>query len=415
MPLRGSSIGIWHAEMATRLAREFDVVVYGPRSEIDAPASERFGGAEFVFFPTRRDDRVARLAGWARRIPGLGGSPRRPFFASRFCLRDFARRVSEEVRRRGCDLVYVANFSQLVSAVRARVDRVRAGLHMHCEWLTQLDSRIVVPRLRQSDLIGGCSRYVSEGVARRFPEVAPRCFALHNGVDVRLFRPAPRGEGRLGHGELRLLFVGRLSPEKGVHDLLTALPRIAERAANVRLTVIGGKRPAPFEYVVALADDPLVRDLARFYEGGPAAYEEHLRRSIPPSLADRVVFRDDVPQADLVEAYRDADVFVFPSAWNEPFGMPVAEAMACGVPVVATRGGGIPEFVEHGRSGLLVERGNPLALAEAVVTLLDQPEHRRVLGRAGRDRIERELTWDHVAGRLGEKIEEALNRPAGRA
>jgi len=408
-PARNSSLSIWHLEIAKRLAREFDVVVYSPGGGGGGIEAERFGGVDFIAVPTRSDDRLARWLGRVRRLPGLSPSPRRPLFASRIFQRGFARRVADDVRRREGQLVTVANFSQFVGAVKARNPGIRAGLHMHCEWLTQLDPRIVEPRLRDCDLIGGCSRFISGGVARKFPEVADRCFALPNGVDLEAFRPGP--EGAEAGRDPQVLFVGRLSPEKGVHDLLSAFPRVAERVPGVRLTLVGGRVPAPFEYVVPLSDDPLVRDLAKYYAGGRDAYEAHLRRSIPATLVDRVEFRDEVPQGELPEMYRASDVFVFPSAWNEPFGMPVAEAMACGVPVVATRGGGIPEFVDHGTSGLLVERANPQALGEAIATLLEDPEKRARLGRAGRERVARELNWDEVADRLGAKLEESLARP----
>jgi glycosyltransferase involved in cell wall biosynthesis len=78
---------------------------------------------------------------------------------------------------------------------------------------------------------------------------------------------------------------------------------------------------------------------------------------------DRIVFHGGVVQTDTIKLYRGAHLLVFPSTWNEPFGMPTAEAMACGLPVVSTYSGGIPEIVEHGRTGILVARGEVGELA----------------------------------------------------
>jgi glycosyltransferase involved in cell wall biosynthesis len=89
-------------------------------------------------------------------------------------------------------------------------------------------------------------------------------------------------------------------------------------------------------------------------------------------------------------------VSVIPSL-EEGFGIPAAEAMGCEVPVVASDAGGLPEVVENGVTGLVVPRGDPGALAKAIATLLQDPERRRVMGRAGRQRALRLFDWDRSA------------------
>jgi len=96
------------------------------------------------------------------------------------------------------------------------------------------------------------------------------------------------------------------------------------------------------------------------------------------------------------DRYRDADICVVPSIWDEPFGMVALEAMATGRPVIVSDTGGLRDTIEHGVSGLRFERGNPRALADALRTLLDDAALRRALGKAARTRIEREFTWDIV-------------------
>jgi glycosyltransferase involved in cell wall biosynthesis len=91
---------------------------------------------------------------------------------------------------------------------------------------------------------------------------------------------------------------------------------------------------------------------------------------------------------------------VFPSLWQEPFGIPLLEAMACEIAVVATRGGAFPEIVEDGRSGLLVPRDDPRALAAALGRLLDDEPERRALAGEGRRRVVRAFSWEHVVERL---------------
>jgi glycosyltransferase involved in cell wall biosynthesis len=100
---------------------------------------------------------------------------------------------------------------------------------------------------------------------------------------------------------------------------------------------------------------------------------------------------------ELPAEYEDADVFVFPSVWDEPFGIPVAEAMAAGLPVVASRVGGIPEIVADGETGMLVEPDDASALAAALEQLVNDAELRARLGEAGRLRAAERFSWDRAA------------------
>ena len=100
---------------------------------------------------------------------------------------------------------------------------------------------------------------------------------------------------------------------------------------------------------------------------------------------------------DLIEFYRSAHVFVFPSVWDEPFGMPIIEAMACGIPVIATHGGGIPEIIEDGKTGFLVERGDTDGLADAILRLLRDKHLMQSVGEAGRQRATEQFSWDRIS------------------
>jgi glycosyltransferase involved in cell wall biosynthesis len=113
-----------------------------------------------------------------------------------------------------------------------------------------------------------------------------------------------------------------------------------------------------------------------------------------------VSFTGSVPHRQLISFYKDADVFVFPSVWNEPFGMPIVEAMAAGVPVVSTRGGGIPEIVVDGKTGLLVERGDASALAEAILRLLSNENLREAIIRDAHERAVELLSWEKIVENL---------------
>ena len=103
---------------------------------------------------------------------------------------------------------------------------------------------------------------------------------------------------------------------------------------------------------------------------------------------------------------------MFPSVWNEPSGLPTFEAQACGTPVVSTYSGGIPEYVSHGKTGILVARGEARELAMAINRVLDNPALARAMGEAGRQRAVERFSWDVVSRRFVDLLECVLPTPS---
>ncbi|MGE0622636.1 MAG: glycosyltransferase family 4 protein [Pseudomonadales bacterium] len=306
--------------------------------------------------------------------------------------------MADAVHKGAYDIVQVHNFAQLVPFILDKCPSVKVHLHMHCEWLSQLNTGLVEQGVAASTWLSGCSQFIADGIAHRFPNRSEDIFALLNGVDTNLFHPCAE-EDHKSVDPVELLFVGRVSPEKGVHVLLHAFNKVVEIEANVRLKIIGARIGAPYDYIARLDSDKKVHELDRYFRDD-RLYQSTLDQ-IPSQLArERIEFIPSVPQAELLNAYQSADVFIFPSVWQEPFGMPLIEAMACGKPVVTTNSGGIPEFVKAGINGLLVERGNAEELADAILSLISDPDTRRRMGIAGREFVERELDWSAVARRL---------------
>lgn len=212
-----------------------------------------------------------------------------------------------------------------------------------------------------------------------------------NGVDPAFLEP--RGEEQLSAVAARyglprdrplLLFVGHVRQKKGVDVLVEALPQVGGgwHAAIV------GPRSAP--------------ELAEKLE----------RRTRESGLAGSVTFTDAVPFDDLQTLYELADVFVFPSR-SETFPLCVLEAMAKAKPVVATRVAGIPYQVTE-ETGVLVEPDDVAGLARAIRALLDAPDRRAEMGRAGKARLLREFTWERAAELAIEGYREAVARHGAR-
>jgi spore coat protein SA len=395
-----TSIAILTYQMARRLARSGEVIVYARRGPSQQKVQCDGEGIHYRRISVTAEDKLIKPARLLDRLLGFL-YPKRPFFSSGLYYLGYALQVAIDLRAQQPDIVHIHNFSQFVPVIRVFNPSAKIVLHMHCEWLTQLAPAMIARRLRQTDWVVGCSEYITGKVRDRFPQFASRCQTISNGVDVNHFIDE-NGHGMSKQtGIKRLLFVGRLSPEKGVHVLLEALQKVVGRYPQVQLDIVGPLGNAPFEFLVRVSDDEQVSQLASFYSGllRRGDYLSDLQRYVPSNLASRVRFVGSVPNSHVVDYYREADILVNPS-FSEAFGMSLVEAMACQVPVVATRVGGMTEIVEDTHAGLLVGPGDATALAGAILRLLADDDLRERMGQAGRRRAIERYSWEQVTENL---------------
>ena len=158
--------------------------------------------------------------------------------------------------------------------------------------------------------------------------------------------------------------------------------------------------------------DPALETLRPFYGrsvadwftkvvlGQRSSYRRGMLGRLTPEIAARVHFVGTVRLSELVALYQRADVLVLPSVWNESFGLPIAEAMASAVHVIASRCGGVPELVKEGVTGTLVPRCDVPALVGALRATLADADARRRMGRAARAHAHLRLTWTRSADAL---------------
>ncbi len=311
--------------------------------------------------------------------------------------------VARDLRAHGCDVVHVFNFSQFVPLVRLLNPDARIVLNMRCEWLTQLDHYTVSRRLAKTDLVVGCSEHITDTIRSAFPEYAARCVTVPNGVDIDVFSPGTAGEQGCAAGSKRMVFVGRISPEKGLHVLIDALPRVLAECPEATLEIVGREEVTPADFIVSLTRDDRVSNLISFYNG--TSYLARLQQRVRElGVTHAVTFSGYVPHADLPAHLRSADVLVNPS-FTESFGRSLIEAMSCGVPVAASRAGGMTEILDEGKYGLLVEPGDAVALGEAISTVLSNGELRTRMCQAAREWVLERYAWDVVADLLRREYE----------
>jgi glycogen(starch) synthase len=227
--------------------------------------------------------------------------------------------------------------------------------------------------VNRADAVITCSTAMRDEVAELFEVDAAAIAVLHNGITPRAWRAAPRRVAAARkryapRGEPLLLYFGRLEYEKGVQDLVAALPRIRRAHPGTRVLVAGS----------GTAADLLVE----------TARTHRVLRS--------VAFLGHLPDDELTALLAAADAVVLPSRY-EPFGIVALEAAAAGAPLVASTAGGLGEVVVDGETGVTFPPGDVAALARAVGTVLADPRAAARRARAARARLGVDFDWAHIA------------------
>lgn len=215
-----------------------------------------------------------------------------------------------------------------------------------------------------------------------FPDFPLR--VIPNGIDVNAFKPGLAPIRHLRDDNVNILFVGRLEKRKGLGDLLRAYEFMNARVPKSRLIIVG--------------DGPLRGQV-----------ESHISRHRLPN----VVMAGFVPDTVLPRYYCSADIFCAPATGAESFGIVLLEALASGLPVVATEVEGYMSVLEPGRDSLTVQPKGWAELGSALIILARDADLRRRMGAYGREKAGK-FGWDVVAAQILEVYEEAREAAAGR-
>lgn len=308
-------------------------------------------------------------------------------------LWDYSASLHQELRRirdrRRVDLVHVPNWdSEGVAVLLSGEFTVVVGLHTPLDTVLSVDPRkhaedpavgrmVELERLvyTRADGLLASGRWIVDEIERRYAVSLDEDrlgFAAHGLPDL---EEAGRSDGdhpsRREPDEVRLLYVGRLEPRKGIDTLLDGLPALLAEFPALRVSIVGDDRtPAP----------------------GGGTYRQRFEASHASSpWSDRVEFTGGVDDEELSRRYRGCDLFVAPSRY-ESFGLVLLEAMMRGKPVVACDAGGMREIVEEGGSGFLVPPGDSDALRARLAQLISSADLRARLGRRGRELYEERYT-----------------------
>lgn len=403
-------------ELATRIARRHETLVIAPQAP-GQPVEESYDSLLGI----------RRVAAWrsVHKALDLGTGIlgwRSPYFASRAYFREYGLAVARALERFRPDIVHVQNHSQFLPLFRRAVPCAQLIMQVHDELHSLLPQEPIRKRLADATAVVTPSEFVTRRLEARMSYLAGRVHTIGNGVDTLTFQPS-RHDSAAGGDNFRILYVGRVSPEKGVHTLAEAFGRLLESGVRAELDLVGQVGLLPLSQVQLLAHDPQMAALGRFYGHGfwgsldrqllraRSGYRRHIESLVPAGSRNRVRFLGQLSRDAVLDLYHRAAVLVIPSLCEEPFGLPVAEGMACGLPCVASNTGGIAELIEHERTGLLVGRGDTAGLTEALRRLADEPMTRERFGRLARERAESLFDWSVPAARLEALYQRTLAHP----
>jgi glycogen(starch) synthase len=225
----------------------------------------------------------------------------------------------------------------------------------------------------EADRVIVCSHSMKNEICDHFNLPREKVDVIPNAIDASKYqisvdRGAVRQRYGVGWGEKLILCVGRLVPQKGIEYFIRAIPAIAKRYPEAKFVIVG---------------EGWSRDIL----------EAEARAS---GQGRKIQFTGFASDREVINLMSSADVLVVPSIY-EPFGIVALEGMATGVPVVASKVGGLSEVIEHDRTGLFVYPKNPDSIAWGVDRILSDPDHAKWLAENAKEKLHKAYSWEAVA------------------
>ncbi|MBU90163.1 hypothetical protein CMO94_01370 [Candidatus Woesearchaeota archaeon] len=236
-----------------------------------------------------------------------------------------------------------------------------------------LFKRLQIFVVKNADSVTVNSNATKNELVRRFPSYSSKISVIPMGIDINRFKERSIKKPKKYSGNSILLFVGRLSDQKGLQFLISSMPDVLKHYPNIKLLVIGE---------------------------GP--YLDKLKDSAGANrISDNVEFLGSMSNSEIAKYYNFADIFIIPSlstkTGTEALGLSLLEAMASGCTVIGTKVGGIPFVIKNSYNGMLVKQKDSKELANAVITLLKNNQKSKKLGKNAAEFVRKNYSWDKIS------------------
>lgn len=273
------------------------------------------------------------------------------------------------------DRIQIDNRPKFVPAVKKAFPSIPISVFLHSTTFISAPMTTISQankHFKGADLLIGNSISLEHHLKATFPHHSHKVRHVHLGVDVTQYRPSARRQA--GSHPFTVVYAGRLIPKKGIPVLIRAMKKVRETVPSARLFIAGGT--------------------------GKPSYKLHLKK-LAGTLGVPVTFKGNVKHSKMPAFYASGDCFVCPSQGHEAFGLVNVEAMASGLPAVASRNGGIPEIITHRQNGLLVtDYRSPDAFAKEIVAVATEPGLARRLSTRAREDVLQKFSWKATAQKL---------------
>lgn len=377
-PVKGGAVEHWVNEVSNRLNPErFAITIISRPSGISGNPSLRY-----VAIPWTR---LEKACYWLKERVSWRNPLR--YLAKLQNVLSYGLRMSKQVQ--AADVLIVHNEPNLLLLMR-KSKHQQWVLHMHNDHLNHALFKWCYRRVLQKvDAVICVSAYIQQAAISTFPDYANKFTVLFNATDVEIFKPY----GEVAEANVQtllnlpkatplILYVGRLTQDKGVDVLIQAFQHVVQVHPQAKLVIAGSS----------------------FFDGAAkTAYQKSLQQLATP-IASNIIFTGFIPHQQLKYLYAAAHAVVLPSVWQDPCPLVVLESMASGTCIVASKVGGVPEVVEHGVTGVLVNPKSVDELAVAIIDLLQHPHKAQQMAIAARHKVENGYDWVHLVHQLEQSL-----------
>ncbi len=364
-------------QLSHRLGEKHDMIALAPHYP-KAAKQERMGNVEVRRFPYFKPESLQKLCYGGGIIPNLKKSFIAKLQLPLLLEREFSA-AKKIIKHERISLIHAHWVlpQGLIGAFLKKKFNIPLIITIHGSDLFPLKNSFF-RKLQQfsfahAHLITVNSDATKKELLSRFPWLKNKVHQIPMGVDVNHFKPREIKKPISLKDNKLILFVGRLSDQKGVQYLIEAMPTILKKEPKAKLLIIGE---------------------------GP--YKQELDQCIyPQGVGNSVQFLGALTQEDIAYHHNICDVFVLPALSNatgtEALGLSILEAMASGCAVIGTKVGGIPTIIENGKNGILVEQKRPEQLAGAIIGILKNRKKSKEMGKHAMAFVRKHYSWDIVA------------------
>lgn len=377
-PVKGGAVEHWVNEVTNRLnLKHFAITVISRPSDVSGNPNIQYVGIPWT--------QLEKACYWLKERISWRNPLR--YLAKLQNVLSYGLRVSKQVQ--AADILIVHNEPNLLLLMR-KPKHQQWILHMHNDHLNHALFKWCYRRVLQKvDAVICVSAYIQQAAIRTFPDYADKFNVLFNATDVEIFKPY----GELAEANVQallklpkstpfVLYVGRLTQDKGVDVLIQAFNHVLQVHPQAKLVITGSS----------------------FFDGAAKTGYQKSLQQLAKLIADHILFTGFIPHQQLKYLYAAANVVVVPSVWQDPCPLVVLESMASGTCIVASKVGGVPEVVEHGVTGVLVNPNQSDELAVAIIDLLQHPHKAQQMAKAARKKVQNGYAWEHLVNQLEQSL-----------